>query len=88
MLCFVVNMSCVQEIPKNIKKLQVELVETRREQVIQLNKIAEQINQKMASVEEDSTIGQSSDQIDKVCNYSFHTIVVCMLITFRKQLIH
>ena len=78
MLCVVVNMTCVQEIPNNIKKLQVELVETRREQVMQLNQIAEQINQKMASVQEVSTVGQSPYQIDKVCNYTFHTSIVCI----------
>ena len=78
MLCEVVNMSCVQDIPNNISKLQVELLETRREQVTQLNQIIEQINQQMRYIQEDSAIGHSPDQIDKVCNYTFHKSIVCI----------
>jgi len=69
LLCEVVNISCVQEIPNNINKLQVELLETRREQVTQLNQVVEQINQQMRNIQEDSTTEQSSDQIDKVCQH-------------------
>jgi len=70
-------MSCVQEIPYNINKLQVELLETRRDQVSQLNQIVDEINQQMCSI-----------QIDKVrMLHLLHKSAVCMYITFRKHLI-
>ena len=49
-----------------MNKLQVELLETRRKQVSQLNQIVEQINQQMRSIQEESTTAQSPDQTDKV----------------------
>ena len=67
----VVNMSCVQEIPNIMNKLQVELLETRREQVSQIKQIVEQITQQMRSIQEESTTGQSPDQTDKVCYINY-----------------
>ena len=87
MLCEVLNISCVQEIPDNFKKLQIESLETRRKQVTQLTQIAEYINQQISSIQEDSSTEESPDQIDRVCNYTCHTSFVCMYITLRKQLI-
>jgi len=79
-------MSCVQEIPINIKKLQVELVETRREQVSQFNQIVEQINQHMKTFQEDPAATQSPDHIDEICHFCY-TKALYMFITYRTYLI-
>ena len=85
MSCDVVNMSCVQAIRNIINKLQVEVLETRREQVSQLKQIVEQINQQMRSIQEELTTGQSPDQTDKVC-YINYTSTLYMYTTLRKRL--